>query len=208
MNIFVSDQSRCCSKCHSLEILEDDNNPTFSDRTELLFFTRVPFFSHYQLIHFYSLFVILKAFQVQLVPFSNYHFSNPIQSSNPHCGRYTYLNGMFQHTSRRVQWRLTFRTLPFSSLERSVAPLGLFRVLHSKECANVTLYIRRSYRSEITNIWRSFLSHGVIYLSVLSFFFTQFAKYLFISFIDRPKIVAFHPQQVFIVFNLACRFET
>lgn len=45
-----------------------------------------------------------------------------------------------------------FRTLPYSSLERSVAPLGLYRVLHSKECANVTQCIRRSYRSEITNI--------------------------------------------------------
>lgn len=79
---------------------------------------------------------------------------------------------------------LMFRTLPYSSLERSVAPLGPFHVLHSKECANVTLCIRRSYRSEITNIWRSFLSHGVIYLSK---FYTQFAEYLFMSFIDGPK---------------------
>lgn len=79
---------------------------------------------------------------------------------------------------------LMFRTLPYSSLERSVAPLGLYRVLHSKECANVTLYIRRSYRSEITNIWRSFLSHGGQYLLK---FYTQFTKYLFISFIDWPK---------------------
>lgn len=36
INIFVSDQNRC-SKCHSLEILEDGNNPAFSDRTEILF---------------------------------------------------------------------------------------------------------------------------------------------------------------------------
>ncbi len=79
---------------------------------------------------------------------------------------------------------LMFRTLAYSSLERSVAPLGLYRVLHSKECANVTLCIRRSYRSEITNIWRFFLSHGVIYLSKC---YTQVTKYLFMSFIDQQK---------------------
>lgn len=93
--------------------------------------------------------------------------------------------GMLSHTlPEGFSDILMFRTLPYSSLEHSVAPLGLYRVLHSKECANVTLYIRRSYRSEITNIWMFFLSHGVIYLLK---FYTQFAKYLFKSFIDRPK---------------------
>lgn len=138
--------------------------------------------------------IILKAFQVQLrrTKFCNTVSKTP--TSTPSQIRF----GASVSTTASIHAQmgcyhtfpegfsdfLMFRTLPYSSLERSVAPLGLFCVLHSRECANVTLCIRRSYRSEITNIWRSFLSHGVIYLSK---FYMQFVKYLFMSFIDGLK---------------------
>lgn len=56
INIFVSDQSRC-SKYHSLEILENGNHPTFSDRTELLFSLGC-IFQTLSLVHRCSFFIV------------------------------------------------------------------------------------------------------------------------------------------------------